>query len=163
MEQNAMMVKTILDGWTGTLKRADTLINELTDEQLMKEVSPGRNRGIYLAGHLVAVHDAMLPLLGLGEAHYPMLAEPFIKTPDNKGSYPYTIENIRNYWKEVNQDLNSKMAALTPNEWLEKHTAVSAEDFAKEPNRNRLNVLMSRTLHLSNHYGQMLFLKGTDE
>jgi hypothetical protein len=36
---------------------------------------------------------------------------------------------------------------------------VSPEDFAKEPHRNRLNVLISRTNHMANHIGQLLLLK----
>lgn len=47
------------------------IFDNLSDEQLMHEVSPGRNRGIYLLGHLTAVHDLMLPLLRFGEAKYP--------------------------------------------------------------------------------------------
>jgi len=42
---------------------------------------------------------------------------------------------------------------------LHKHTSVSEEDFAKEPHRNRLNVLTTRTTHLASHYGQLIFLK----
>lgn len=48
---------------------------------------------------------------------------------------------------------------LSPADWFAKHTAVSDEDFAKEPHRNRLNVLLSRTIHQSNHLGQLSLLK----
>ncbi len=48
---------------------------------------------------------------------------------------------------------------LQPNEWLGKHTAVSEEDFIKEPHRNRLNVVIGRTNHLSHHLGQLTLLK----
>jgi hypothetical protein len=48
---------------------------------------------------------------------------------------------------------------MTAEQWLEKHTSVSDEDFAKEPHRNKLSVLISRTNHLANHIGQLLFLK----
>ena len=40
------------------------------------------NRIIYLLGHLTAVHDAMIPLLRVGERLYPELADVFIKKPD---------------------------------------------------------------------------------
>ena len=36
-----------------------------------------------------------------------------------------------------------------------KHTAVSDEDFAANPLRNRLSVLLSRTRHLAYHIGQI--------
>lgn len=41
----------------------------------------------------------------------------------------------------------------------QKHSAVSEEDFAKEPHRNKLNLLLNRTNHLSYHHGQLVFLK----
>jgi hypothetical protein len=39
-------------------------------------------------------------------------------------------------------------------DWLKKHTAVSDEDFVKDPTRNRLAILMNRTNHASYHLGQ---------
>jgi len=35
--------------------------------QLEQQVAPGKNRLIYLWGHLTAVNDGLLPLLGIGE------------------------------------------------------------------------------------------------
>ena len=163
MEPHEMMQKIVLDNWHTTLKRTNDLIDSLSDDQLQQEIAPKRNRGIYLLGHLTAVHDAMLPLLGLGEAHYPALLAPYVKEADSKQDYEQTPAQLRQYWKEVNASLNSKMAALTPADWLQRHTSVSAEDFAKEPYRNRLNVLVSRMLHLDNHRGQLVLLKGKDE
>ena len=41
---------------------------------------------------------------------------------------------------------------------FEKHTAVSEEDFSKEPHRNKLNIVISRTSHLQYHTGQLVLL-----
>jgi hypothetical protein len=49
------------------LERANKALSSLTDEELLKEVAPGKNRVIYLLGHLTGAHDAMFPILGLGE------------------------------------------------------------------------------------------------
>ena len=38
--------------------------------------------------------------------------------------------------------------------WLQRYTAVSEEDFAKDASRNRFAILLSRTNHLSYHLGQ---------
>jgi hypothetical protein len=43
-------------------------------------------------------------------------------------------------------------------EWLTKHNSVSAEDFAKEPHRNKLSVLISRAMHQAYHGGQIALL-----
>jgi hypothetical protein len=36
---------------------------------------------------------------------------------------------------------------------------ISEQDFAKEPMRNKLNVLINRTNHLAYHYGQLRLIK----
>jgi hypothetical protein len=37
-------------------------------------------------------------------------------------------------------------------DWFSRHMLVSPEDFAKEPHRNKLNVIINRTNHMANHY-----------
>lgn len=153
-----LMVQMILDGWQGQLKATDKLFEKLTDEELMHEVAPGRNRGIYLLGHLTAVHDMMLPLLRLGESVYPELQPAFISAPDKTVAALPAVATLRTQWHEVNNILSAAMNSLPAGEWLTRHGNVSEEDFAKEPHRNRLNVLLSRTSHLANHRGQLTFL-----
>ena len=159
MNTNEVMVKMSLAGWNGYLNQTSKLFEEFSDEQLQNEVSPGRNTGVYLLGHLIAVHDTMIALLGLGEKKYPQLEMPFIKSPDKSGLVFPPISELKSYWNDTNQRLAAYFTALTADDWFMKHTAISEEDFVKEPHRNRLNVLLSRTSHLASHYGQLLFLK----
>ena len=154
-----LVTKISLNAWNTHIDRANKLLGELTDDQLQLEVSPGRNSGMYLLGHLAAVHDAMLPLLGLGEKLYPQLEPIFIRTPDKSGLEKPAIADLRNYWNKVNNRLAEHFSKLSPGDWLEKHNSVSEEDFKKEPNRNKLGVLISRTNHLASHMSQLLFLK----
>jgi hypothetical protein len=42
---------------------------------------------------------------------------------------------------------------------LQKHTAVSDADFAKEPHRNRLSVVLNRAGHVQYHLGQLVWFK----
>ena len=60
MSQQQIFIKMVLDGWHSKASHLDKLLTELSAEQLSKEVSPGRNRGIYLAGHLTALADSIL-------------------------------------------------------------------------------------------------------
>ena len=159
MGQAEITTKIALDSWRGQVAATDKLFNELTDEDLYTEIAPGKNRGIYLLGHLTAVHDRMLPLLGFQEQKYPHLNEPFLTSPDKATSSIPSAAELRANWKEVNETLNKHLEGLSPDQWLQKHTSVSEEDFAKEPHRNRLNVVLGRTIHLSNHLGQLLLLK----
>jgi len=43
-------------------------------------------------------------------------------------------------------------------DWMGRHMSVSEEDFAKEPQRNKFNVLIGRTNHQSYHLGQLNLL-----
>jgi hypothetical protein len=54
--------------------------------------------------------------------------------------------------------LTEALERLRPENWLEKRTAVSDEDFAKDPSRNRLAVVLSRTNHMSYHLGQIMLV-----
>lgn len=154
-----LVIKIILDNWYNTINQTNKLLDSLTDEQLMKDVAPGRNSGVYLLGHLTAVHDLMLPLLGFEErAHHDFL-EIFIKSPDKSGQQMPSVADLRAAWTATNAKLEKHFKSLQPADWLMKHTSVSVEDFAKEPHRNRLNVVLGRTTHLSNHLGQLLLLK----
>ena len=141
------------------IKNADATFNALTDEALQKEIAPGKNRGIYLLGHLIAVHDDMLVLLGLGDKLYPQLAEPFIKSPDKTVAEIPSAQTLRSYWAKQNEFLKQKFDSVKPAEWFEKHTAVTSEDFAKEPHRNKLNIILTRATHLAYHHGQLVLIK----
>ncbi len=121
----------------------------------MREVAPGRNRLIYLWGHLTAIHDAMFPILGLGERLHAELDAIFISPPDKTAAQLPSARQLKKYWDEVNGKLLSRFENLSADEWLLRHHAMSEEDYAKDPTRNRLAVLLSRTNHVSYHLGQM--------
>ena len=159
MTTTETIVKMIFDRWNASIKNCDTLLNSLTDETLQREIAPGKNRGIYLLGHLIAVHDDMLILLDMGEKLYPELYEPFLKSPDKATTKIPSATELRSFWANQCEVLKQKFDNLKPEEWFEKHTAVSAEEFAQEPNRNKLNIILTRTTHLQYHIGQLVLLK----
>jgi hypothetical protein len=154
-----LFIFMVQSAWNSHIKRTDALIDSLTDEQMMQTVSPGRNRVIYLAGHLAAVHDRMMELLELGARKYPELDAAFINNPDGSAVELIPVATIRNAWKETHQNLSSGFSKMKPEQWFSRHTQVSAEDFVKEPHRNKLNLLLSRTDHLAYHLGQMMLAK----
>ncbi len=154
----ALFVRMILTAWHLQNTRVDELLDKLTDEQLMQETAPGRNTGIYLLGHSAAVNDGLFKLLGLGERLHPELDEIFLDNPDKSGKVFPSIEAIKKYWSEINTALAVYFNNMQPDAWFEKHTAISEEDFLKEPHRNRLNVMITRTVHQGYHLGQMNYL-----
>ena len=159
MNKEQIMLKMTFDRWNASIKNCDTLLSSLSDEQLQKEIAPKKNRGIYLLGHLIAVHDDLIVLLGIGDKLYPELHTPFIKSPDKSVSEIPSVRELREKWAKQCEWLNQKFESLKPDEWFEKHTAVSLEDFAKEPHRNKLNIIITRTTHLQYHLGQLVLLK----
>ncbi|PJJ07861.1 DinB family protein [Flavobacterium sp. 1] len=159
MKTTETIIKMIFDRWNASIASCDTLLNSLTDETLQKEIAPGKNRGIYLLGHLIAVHDDMLILLDMGEKLYPELNEPFLKSPDKTTTLIQSASELRTFWSNQCEVLKQKFDNLKPEGWFEKHTAVSTEDFAKEPHRNKLNIIITRTSHLQYHLGQLQLLK----
>lgn len=156
--QKEVMKKIGLDMWNTQINRATKVFDGFTDEQLAKEIAPGKNSGTYLLGHLTAVHDAMLPLLGIGERLHPELEEIFLKNPDKSALKKPSVKELREQWHKVNTLVTSKLETLSDDQWFEKHNSVSEEDFKKEPHRNKLNVVIGRAGHVAYHIGQMALL-----
>ena len=159
INQSDLFIKMVLDAWNTQLTSTDKLFQSLSHEQLTKEVAPGKNTGVYLLGHLVAVHDALFQVLGIGNKLYPELEEIFINQPDKSGMKQPTTDELKNWWSIVNNKLTEYFTQFTPEDWFQKHNAVSEEDFGKEPHRNKLNIIVNRTNHLANHLGQLIFLQ----
>src|SRR5246500_722797 len=81
--------------WKAQIERADKLFGGFSSEGLLREIAPGRNRLLYLWGHLTATHDAMLPLLGLGERLHPEFEVAFISNPDKSQASIPSHEQVR--------------------------------------------------------------------
>ena len=158
-QQEDLFIKMVLDNWNTSVKRMDDLFNELPDATLLQQVAPGRNRGIYLLGHMAVIHDRMLSLLGWEEPMHPEWEEMFVTKPDDANTAMPAVRELKQYWKQVNEKLAGHFQRLQPAEWFQKHNSVTEDDFKKEPHRNKLNVIINRTNHLATHYGQLLFLK----
>jgi hypothetical protein len=153
--QADVFARTVLNSWKLSLDRLNKMFDGFSDDELQQEIAPGKNRIFYLMGHLVAVHDRMFPLLGLGERLHEELDHPFVTNPDRTTPDPMSAPALRQLWASVNGTLTRAMEALPAEAWLQKHDAVSAEDFAREPLRNRLAVVLSRTAHVQFHTGQI--------
>jgi uncharacterized damage-inducible protein DinB len=158
MNDKQLVVKMALDSWQGQVKAMNNLLEKLSDEQLAQEISPNKNRGIYLLGHLTTVHDLMLPLLQLEDPIYPDLQPVYVDSPDRSVTITPLAAQLRAQWVEVNKRLLFHFNKLPADDWFTRHANITDEDFIKEPHRNRLNVLMGRTVHLSYHRGQLRLL-----
>src|SRR5229473_483063 len=136
------MIDSALRVWKSTADRIDEFFGALSPEQLEQEVAPGRNRLIYLWGHIAALNDRLFPLVGLGPRLYPEMEAMFIAHPDRAAITVYSAEQLKQAWSQINERLLAEFSGWSPAEWLERHTAVSAEEFVREPHRNRYTVLL---------------------
>jgi len=154
MTTETSLTDSALRGWKLNIDRTGKFFGALSEEQLLQEIAPGKNRLIYLWGHLTAINDALLPLLGLGQRLHPELDAMFVSNPDRSLKKPLSGEELKRVWDETNDALWMAFSRLSASEWLQKHTAVSEEDFKQEPYRNRFTILLGRTAHLAYHFGQ---------
>lgn len=154
MANEELLIESALGIWKLNVARVNRVFHPLDEADLQLEVSPGRNRLIYIWGHLAAVSDAMLPLLGIGTRLYPDLDTMFLQNPDRSVPRIYSGAELRPAWDKINQSLWTTFSEWTAGQWLEKHNSVSVEDFQHDRTRNRFSVLVNRTAHIGFHLGQ---------
>jgi len=154
----AIFIKMVLSAWDTYNARVDKLITALSDDQLLAETAPQRNSGVYLLGHLIAVSDGLMPILGFGERFFPQLDKIFLESPDKSGHEMPSLNDLKEYWKKINTELTGHIIRMPEDEWFARHNNVSEADFANEPHRNKLNIIINRTNHTSYHLGQLVYL-----
>lgn len=154
MTTEALLVDSALRNWNTSIDRADKLFGSFSEQELQQEVALGKNRRIYLWGHLTSVNDALIPLLGFGERLHPELDAAFVSNPDRSHPDSISTRQLKQAWDEIDARLAKEFAKLSPAEWTQRHTSVSEADFGKEPHRNRFTILLGRTSHLTYHLGQ---------
>jgi hypothetical protein len=154
MTTEKSLIDSALRRWKSNVERAEQLFGGLSPKQLVQEVAPGKNRLIYLWGHLAAVNDALLPLLGIGERLHPEFDAMFISNPDKSVQLTGSGQSLKAAWQEINEKLWEGFSKFSASDWAQRHTAVSEQDFEREPHRNRFAVLLGRTAHLAYHVGQ---------
>lgn len=115
MTPDQILIDTAISSWQQVVTRVGALCLSLNEEQLLVEVAPGKNRILYLWGHLTAVHDAMFSVLRTGERLHPELDAIFITQPDRSKPLPKSAE-IGRCWEAIHTALLSTFATLGPHE-----------------------------------------------
>src|SRR6201997_595518 len=108
MASDEMLIQTAISSWEQVIKRVGTLCLSCSEEQLLVEVAPAKNRISYLWGHLTAVNDAMFSVLRLGERLHPELDTVFIAQPDRSVPLPASTE-IAKYWEDRSEEHTSEL------------------------------------------------------
>src|SRR5712672_3086725 len=108
-----------LKAWKTQIDRADKLFGSLSSEEVLREIAPGRNRVLYLWGHLTAVHDAMLPLLGLRARLHSEFDVAFVSNPDRSQADIPSHEQVRRAWNVVNGELSKGFEKMSWSDWIQ--------------------------------------------
>lgn len=159
-EDREFAVRSQLDVWRGQNERLSSLLFELSDEELAREVSPGRNTGTYILGHLAAVSDGMLPVLGFGDRLFPTLEESFLAEPQHAELARPAAGEVRRVWADLTGVLDENFRRFDANDWFEKGNSPVEDELETTPLNSRLNVLIIGTDHLACHLSQLRLLKG---
>jgi hypothetical protein len=157
MQEN-LIIDQCIKAWEQRITQATKLIDALSEWAMDTEIAPGRNKVAYVIGHLLVVHDKLIEGMELGDRRHADLDKLFFDAQQPDAQYPDAAW-IKENWNQQSQFLNEKFNKMTVADWLSKHAYVSSEDFALQPERNKLNLLLSRTNHLSSHNGQLALVK----
>jgi hypothetical protein len=90
--QPGLFIKMVVAEWDKQNNNFNKFLSSVTDEQLSKEIAPGKNTGIYLVGHLLAISDAMLPLLAFGDKSFPNKFGPPRRKTGSKDIWQYRMK-----------------------------------------------------------------------
>ncbi|HCW06542.1 MAG TPA: hypothetical protein DGG95_04160 [Cytophagales bacterium] len=145
--------------WNTYNTRIQKTLDAISDENFNRPIVPNGNSPSWILGHLVEADDALLELFGIGQRLYPDLKTVYHHERGSNQQGHLTKSELIERWNAVSAKLDQTFKSWTEKDWLSKHTAVSEEDFKKEPHRNRLNVLLSRVGHKASHLGQIAMQK----
>jgi hypothetical protein len=159
MDHQQLFVQMALHSWNTQIARAEKIFNSYSEAEFFEPVAPGKNRIIYLFGHLATYHDILKETLGIGKQTRPELIAPFLQNPDSNSSVYPSLTELKVYWENVHTELKELFSSLTAEEWFKRHHAMTDEDFVKDPSRNRLSVVLNRANHVAYHIGQINLLK----
>src|SRR5437870_8674614 len=107
MTTESSLIDSALRQWKINTDRAGEFFGSLSEEQLLQEIAPGKNRLIYLWGHLAAVNDGLLPLLGFGKRLHPELDAMFLSNPDRFQELTLSGADLKRIWDEINVALST--------------------------------------------------------
>src|SRR5258707_3128011 len=137
MTLETSLIDSSLRNWRSNVDRAGKLFGNLSQEQLLQEVARGKNRLIYLWGHLTAINDALIPLLGFGPRIHPELDLMFVSNPDRTVTTILSGGELKIIWQETSQILWTGFSKLSVADARLKHGAGYEEEFVLYRRRRR--------------------------
>ena len=149
---NNSLLKSFHSQWKTMVEWVDMNLKELNDADLMKEIIPGKNHGIWILGHLIACEDDVSVYLVKGNymfAEYQQLFGTGGKIQDSK-NYPSPL-HLRENWKKVCYKSNQVIISMSDEDLSKPHEMLKSEsDYFK----TKIKFLADHILHQMYHNGQ---------
>ncbi|MEP7146575.1 MAG: DinB family protein [bacterium] len=139
------------DGWV------NIYIDSLTDEEFEMELSPGKNHGVWILGHLITSDDDFSLYMGKGELLFPEYHDLF-----GQGSMLQPVKNypkvlvLRKHWNDI-IGKNKKIYENLKDEEFE-HPPANIADNKEDYFKTKARVIMAWQLHQVYHGGQLSVL-----
>jgi DinB superfamily len=134
------------------------VFDALTDENYFKPITPGGNSPSWLMGHLADTDDKLLEMFGLRGRMFPDLEKIYHHQRGTNQAGHLSNAELNERWKKIVAELDKAFNNMSESDWFARHSAVTEEDFKKEPHRNKLNVMLSRVSHKASHLGQIAMM-----
>lgn len=132
-------------------------IDPLTDDELKMELSPGKNHGIWILGHLIVSDDDFSLYMGKGDLLFPEYYEIFGAKSKLQPVESYAPASLlRKQWKEVIEKNKKIYAELTDEELKLPHAKV--DEFENDFFKTKENIAKFWQLHQMYHAGQLSIL-----
>lgn len=132
----------------------NNIINILSDEEFRLEISPGKNHGVWILGHLISSDDDFSVYMGKGELLFPDYAGLFgqgstLQPPEN---YP-PVSELKKKWS-ILFEKNRKIYSELKDHELDEIPENADENF-RSYFKTKGTVVMAWQLHQIYHGGQL--------
>jgi uncharacterized damage-inducible protein DinB len=130
-------------------------LESLTDEELQKDIIPGRSNGLWLLGHLILVEDQFSVALGREARLFPELGQFFgIGTKPQLSEKLPTPAILRKQWQEVVAKSDRALQSIQDSEWGDDHGLGKDTPIGKMF-QTKGDCLSTFVLHQQYHNGQL--------
>ena len=124
------------------------------DEDFYTELSPGKNHGVWILGHLIVSDDDFSLYMGKGGLLYPEYSEVFGQGSKIKPVEDYpSVKKLKGLWANVCKKNMAIYSSLKDSEFDEPHALV--EDPEKDFFKTKERVIYAWQLHQMYHTGQL--------
>lgn len=153
------IAKQFFEQWKAMVEWVNENLELLTDEELQAELSPGKNHGVWLLGHIIESEDNLSVYLGKAPRLYPEYEAIFGQRSKllPVGEYPL-VALLRSQWVGVVAKNETILSQMPDAEWNEPHAKLQPGEEETDYFATKGRCIMIWILHQNYHNGQLSLL-----